>query len=452
MAFRLEVVVGSRAVRVVVAMVAAVGLFVVSPVSAADTGSISGTVTIGGIETGDVGITAERGGESPFVGIARTAANGTYTIGGLPDGDYVVGFCFPGCPGAPLDLVDGMDDCCLSEWYDNSFTLQGASLVSVVGGAAVPNVDANLTNGGSVSGRVGDLNAGLPGQHIELYDLAGETNLPALQTTDESGEYTIERLIPGSYKVRYLEDDMWYSGQPTFGAADIVTVFDDQTTTGIDFDVATTGTISGTVVGEYFGPVPDVAVGLIDRADQVVDTVVTGPAGDFTFLAVPAGVYFLLAVDPLGEFADAWHPDGDMAFFIALELRQDVTGTDIFMQALMPGGFRDIDGSVFEADIVWLAITGITRGCSPPVNDQFCPNDPVTRGQMAAFLVRALGLTEQLDDPFSDDDDSIFEADIEKLAAAGITRGCNPPVNDQFCPNADVTRGQMAAFLRRALT
>ena len=369
---------GSRAVRVVVAMVAAVGLFVVSPVSAADTGSISGTVTIGGIETGGVGIEAERTGESPILGLATTAANGTYTIGGLPDGDYVVGFCFPGCPGHPL-----------SEWYDNSFTLQGASLVSVVGGAAVQNVDANLTNGGSVSGRVGDLNAGLPGQHIELYDLAGDTR-PGVQTTDESGEYTIERLIPGSYKVRYLEDDMWYSGQPTFGAADIVTVFDDQTTTGIDFDVATTGTISGTVVGEYFGPVPDVAVGLIDRADQVVDTVVTGPAGDFTFLAVPAGVYFLLAVDPLGEFADAWHPDGDMAFFFAVELRQDVTGRDIFMQALMPGGFRDIDGSVFEADIVWLAITGITRGCNPPVNDQFCPNDPVTRGQMAAFLRRAL--------------------------------------------------------------
>ncbi|MDH4307732.1 MAG: S-layer homology domain-containing protein [Acidimicrobiia bacterium] len=38
------------------------------------------------------------------------------------------------------------------------------------------------------------------------------------------------------------------------------------------------------------------------------------------------------------------------------------------------------------------------------------------------------------------------------LAAAGVTRGCNPPVNDRFCPAEPVTRGQMAAFLHRALT
>jgi len=36
--------------------------------------------------------------------------------------------------------------------------------------------------------------------------------------------------------------------------------------------------------------------------------------------------------------------------------------------------------------------------------------------------------------------------------AAGITAGCDPPVNDRFCPDDVVTRGQMAAFLHRALT
>ncbi len=51
--------------------------------------------------------------------------------------------------------------------------------------------------------------------------------------------------------------------------------------------------------------------------------------------------------------------------------------------------------------------------------------------------------------PFTDDDDSVFEADIEWLAAHGITFGCNPPANDHFCPDANVTRGQMAAFLHR---
>jgi hypothetical protein len=71
---------------------------------------------------------------------------------------------------------------------------------------------------------------------------------------------------------------------------------------------------------------------------------------------------------------------------------------------------------------------------------------------MAAFMVRALGLTDNGGgNSFVDDDGSIFEDDIAKLAAAGITRGCNPPVNDRFCPDDQVKRDQMASFLARAL-
>jgi chitodextrinase len=116
------------------------------------------------------------------------------------------------------------------------------------------------------------------------------------------------------------------------------------------------------------------------------------------------------------------------------------------------GSFRDDNGNIHEPNIEAIAAIGITKGCNPPVNDLYCPGAYVTRGQMAAFLVRALGL---IDDGggnrFVDDDGSIFEGDIARLAAAGITKGCNPPVNDLYCPGANVTRGQMAAFLVRAL-
>ena len=122
------------------------------------------------------------------------------------------------------------------------------------------------------------------------------------------------------------------------------------------------------------------------------------------------------------------------------------------LPAAVSGGFTDTIGSVFESDIDKLAAAGITKGCNPPTNDRFCPNDSVTRGQMAAFLVRALGHTDDGGgDLFVDDDGSVFEADIDKLATAGVTLGCNPPVNDRFCPTSNVTRGQMAAFLHRAL-
>jgi len=120
--------------------------------------------------------------------------------------------------------------------------------------------------------------------------------------------------------------------------------------------------------------------------------------------------------------------------------------------ALPPGGtFVDDDGSIHEGNIEAIAAKGITRGCNPPVNDRYCPGSNVTRGQMAAFLVRTLGLTDGGGrDWFIDDDASIFNADINRLAAAGITKGCNPPDNDRFCPNSYVTRAQMAAFLSRA--
>jgi hypothetical protein len=123
----------------------------------------------------------------------------------------------------------------------------------------------------------------------------------------------------------------------------------------------------------------------------------------------------------------------------------------ILLAALSPGGsFVDDDGNVHEGSIEAIYEAGITLGCNPPVNDRYCPGQPVTRGQMAAFFVRALGLPQTGTDHFEDDDDSIFENAINRLAGADITRGCNPPANDRFCPEQEMTRGEMAAMLARA--
>jgi hypothetical protein len=112
--------------------------------------------------------------------------------------------------------------------------------------------------------------------------------------------------------------------------------------------------------------------------------------------------------------------------------------------------FTDDDTSPFEVPIEAIAAAGVTFGCNPPANDRFCPDEPVTRGQMAAFLVRAFEFAATAPDAFDDDNDSEFEADIETLAGAGVTVGCNPPANDRFCPDDLVTRAQLASFLVRA--
>lgn len=132
-------------------------------------------------------------------------------------------------------------------------------------------------------------------------------------------------------------------------------------------------------------------------------------------------------------------------------------GAAFFNRALnlLPGAddfFVDDDTSIFEDDINAIAGVGITVGCNPPDNDQFCPDDGVTRAQWASFMVRALGLTAGAgDDLFTDDDGNTHEADIDRLATAGITLGCNPPDNDLFCPDDIVTRQQAASFFVRAL-
>lgn len=127
-----------------------------------------------------------------------------------------------------------------------------------------------------------------------------------------------------------------------------------------------------------------------------------------------------------------------------------VGGASLSAQELPPGGtFVDDDGNTHEGSIEAIFSEGITKGCDTR-GILFCPNDPVTRGQMAAFLVRSLPFPNPTEDHFGDDNNSTFEADINRIAETGITRGCNPPTNSSFCPDRAITRAEMATFLVRA--
>ncbi len=114
------------------------------------------------------------------------------------------------------------------------------------------------------------------------------------------------------------------------------------------------------------------------------------------------------------------------------------------------GTFTDDDGSTHEGNIEVIAAAGITLGCNPPANDNFCGRDSLTRGQGAAFFARALNLPPVAGDFFTDDNGSTFETEINSIAAFGITVGCNA-AGDNYCPNDTITRGQWASLLARAL-
>lgn len=108
--------------------------------------------------------------------------------------------------------------------------------------------------------------------------------------------------------------------------------------------------------------------------------------------------------------------------------------------------FADVPaGNPHAKNIGALAAAGITAGCG--AND-FCPNDRVTRAQMATFLTRALGLSPRAPQGVRDvAADHPHAGSIGALQAAGVTQGCT---SREFCPSQTVTRGQMATFLTRA--
>ena len=94
---------------------------------------------------------------------------------------------------------------------------------------------------------------------------------------------------------------------------------------------------------------------------------------------------------------------------------------------------------------------GIAAGCSrqPAL---FCPQAPVTRGQMAVFLCRAAGIPPLPKEvpTFQDVPKTHSQyAYIEAICERGITEGCST-TGPRYCPTAPVTRAQMAVFICRA--
>ena len=115
--------------------------------------------------------------------------------------------------------------------------------------------------------------------------------------------------------------------------------------------------------------------------------------------------------------------------------------------------FADVPISYWSnTSIERLYNAGVTGGCSAvPLN--YCPTTPVTRAQMAIFLLRGMHGSAYTPPPatgtkFTDVPLGTFGAAwIEQLATEGITSGCG---GGNFCPNSIVTRAQMAVFLVRA--
>jgi hypothetical protein len=112
--------------------------------------------------------------------------------------------------------------------------------------------------------------------------------------------------------------------------------------------------------------------------------------------------------------------------------------------------FVDVPCSHPFADYIYqLVDLGVTAGCG---GGRYCPDDSVTRDQMAVFLMKmllggAFSPSNCTVAPFADVPcSSIFARWIRELVTRGITAGCGAGI---YCPTRAVTRGEMAVFLVR---
>jgi len=134
---------------------------------------------------------------------------------------------------------------------------------------------------------------------------------------------------------------------------------------------------------------------------------------------------------------------------MAVFLERGMNGSNFVPPPATGTVFGDVDAGSFAANFIeQLAADGITAGCG---GGNYCPGAVVTRDQMAVFLLRAKFGAGYNPMPatgvFGDVPPGRFAAAwIEALAAEGITSGCG---NGNYCPGAPVTRAQMAVFLVR---
>jgi ELWxxDGT repeat protein len=248
---------------------------------------------------------------------ASTGADGRYSLEGLRDGRYAVAFNprYSHVYESYFDQWWKSAPC--RAWYGCDAPPREATYVEVQRGEVVEGVDAALTRGGAISGRVTDAN-GDPVREISVFvaDAFGGT-VVSDGYSDGDGRYATRRPIPPGQDWVVYTSSSGYSnviydrvscaaGCNRASAGTPVHVTAGQVTTGIDFTVRRAGIITGRFRDAMTGEPVIVAARVIARAPQGV---VQGSSGtDGYTVRLPDGVYHLLVVPPSDEYQPAWYP------------------------------------------------------------------------------------------------------------------------------------------------
>lgn len=325
---------------------------------------------------------------------------------------------------------------------------QGGTPVVISGNEIETGIDFALDRSARITGSVLVPDGGpLDGIEVRLRDLNGAIIERRSAFTSADGSYTLPTVGPGTYFVEAwsgMHDRVLYPSTVCYGACDFasatqITVGLDETRE-LDFSLRRfTATSVSPSSGAGNDP-PSVTIsGIALRSDDLAEL----HFGQERFeLGVSART-----TDSVTAFVPPVLPPGSLldvrlrragAFYVVSDSKAQFMVD--FTDAPASDPFHDFVETIFRA--------GITAGCG---NGNFCTSSPVTRGQMAVFLLAAKHGRGYAPPPVTNsrfsDVSGAFMPWIEQLADEGITGGCSPT---QFCPGSAVTRAQMAVFLLAA--
>ncbi len=240
-------------------------------------------------------------------GSATTDSAGNYVLLGLTPGTYTLSFNYTYADGAALNYG--------WEWWNDATTAASATSFTLSAGQAITGRNAQLATSSHISGNVkGPGNANLFGATVTAYE-ATTGDYAASTTTNASGNYTLNHLAGGSYKVQFTHYSTeyagnaaseWFNDQTTKAAATPIAVGTGATVTGKDAVLAApvaTASVSGNVKGLSNANLSGIQVYLVDNVDaSTYGSAVTNASGNYTIYTVPAGTYTLEFYDPAGTY------------------------------------------------------------------------------------------------------------------------------------------------------
>ncbi|MCX6583459.1 MAG: carboxypeptidase regulatory-like domain-containing protein [Candidatus Aminicenantes bacterium] len=278
---------------------------------------------------------------------------GYYRIYGIPAGTYKVHFtCYD------LNYI--------SEWYNDKNSYETADPVIVTVGQTTPGIDAQLTEGGIISGAItGTGGAPLENTRVEARISAFVVSGSAY--TDSSGQYTLQGLPSGAYKIYFSNYSqnyfpIWYNNKTTYETADPLNVTVGQTIPNIDAQLAQGGTISGTITDGSGNPIDLVGVSIYDMNNQSTAGAGTNSSGYYLTTTLPAGNYKIRFTPTYGSvYLSEWY--NDKTTFSDADAIPVTAGQTAIVDAQLPTGgsvtgtVTDISGNPIQNVNVCVYIT-----------------------------------------------------------------------------------------------